>query len=118
MIQGGIACPKGWAQGMWGWSMRTEPIKMNGCRSGVTDFGTILPSAPANEQLLVQHVVDPDNTTGNAAVFSDQRRQSEASAAKHRAASAWQLTKAQVSERFVAAGQPTPPNEWWETNPP
>lgn len=118
--------------------MRTQPIRIDGYSSGVTDFATVLLDAPADEQVLVQqlvdrlaqHVADPDNSgftsvtiighsdrQDNAAMSCDQRRQSEADAAKDRALSAWQWTKDQVSERFVAAGQPAPPDEWWETNP-
>ena len=113
--------------------MRLEALKFPGYHAGETDFDSVESRAPADERAKLQRLLDrlsedvlnPTNgrTTSliivghsdrqdTAAMSCNQRRKSEADAARDRAISAWEWTKVQVNGRLAVAGRPL--DEWWD----
>lgn len=116
--------------------MRLKALEFAGYGAGVTDFTALLettdqPNLTGLEESLTAvagQLIDPvpnrflslivtghSDRQDRADLDFDERRTSEADAARDRALSAWEWIKAWVVESAAASGVDA--GEWWETSP-
>jgi hypothetical protein len=116
--------------------MRLVAIKFAGYPAGQTDFNAIESAAPLADRAALQNVlnriaagiispasgqftsliiVGHSDRQDLATMSCDERRKSEADAARSRAVSAWEWTKTQVNGRLAVAGRTL--TAWWDEDP-
>ncbi|BCH23326.1 hypothetical protein MesoLjLc_30380 [Mesorhizobium sp. L-8-10] len=116
--------------------MRLQALTFDGYGSGQTDFAALVSNTPQPDMNMLLTVVDiiagqvtqpvanqfisiivvgHSDRQDNPNFSCDQRRESEITAARDRADSAWSWIKSTVSSRAAEAGFDA--GEWWETSP-